>query len=601
MLLPLMAMTVSGGSKKENVREKARYFYLLGAVSEAQERTDEAYEYYRKAYQTDPTYRDAAFAYGYNRIIDTEETPGATAEIARNLSYMRALVDAYPRDIDAALTYAYYAAVADTVEEAVRVFDILVSEFPGKSHLYYPQAFMLMQTGDSQHAVDALREYERLEGTSSETTLRKVSFLLADGDTIAALQEVKRYAAENPGKPEPMMDKAMVYNALGQRDSAILFMEDALGQFPDNTDIMINLALLQVEAGDTVSFHRLIASALEDEEMEEDEKMDVLNLYLRNIPAKRNGEFYAPSDSVFSRIAKEYPSNTDFLDIYASYLLLKSDYPEAYAILRKALELEPDNDFLLAKTIGISVLAKKPLDGMQIYENSQDERVKKEYKVLVAYISAAKEAKEFEKAIAGADTLLQGYIPELSIATGIDSTKLETLAEEYADYVLANASIAFELAGDIYLAAEDYEKTTKAYDNSLLLSADNVLLLNNYAYFLVDKLKVDPGSPEFARAKEMSYRSLELTQDNPQSTYYDTYAWILFREQNYKEALDYQELAMEAEGDSAGAEMFSHYGDILFMNGRPDDALVQWEKALQLEPDDITLKKKVEHKTFFYE
>ena len=125
-----------------------------------------------------------------------------------------------------------------------------------------------------------------------------------------------------------------------------------------------------------------------------------------------------------------------------------------------------------------------------------------------------------------------------------------------------------------------------------------------FYYFLIEKKDTPVDSEEFKKAKEMSKRALELTSDSPVSTYLDTYAWILFKEGEYQEAEDYQEAAMktlEEEGGEATYDFYSHYGDILFHNGKPEEALEQWKKALEMEPDDKLLQKKVKNKTFFNE
>ena len=48
------------------------------------------------------------------------------------------------------------------------------------------------------------------------------------------------------------------------------------------------------------------------------------------------------------------------------------------------------------------------------------------------------------------------------------------------------------------------------------------------------------------------------------------------------------------------ATIKEHYGDILFMNARPDEALGQWKQALADDPDNKLLQRKVEHKTYFF-
>lgn len=37
------------------------------------------------------------------------------------------------------------------------------------------------------------------------------------------------------------------------------------------------------------------------------------------------------------------------------------------------------------------------------------------------------------------------------------------------------------------------------------------------------------------------------------------------------------------------------------MNGEPKEAVEFWKKALELDPDNALIQKKVKHKTYFYE
>ena len=107
----------------------------------------------------------------------------------------------------------------------------------------------------------------------------------------------------------------------------------------------------------------------------------------------------------------------------------------------------------------------------------------------------------------------------------------------------------------------------------------------------------------------MSKRTVDNDPEN--ITQLDTYAWVLFRQHNYPEALKYQGAAVEKaeEREYENSDIYMHYGDILFMNGRPDDAVTYWKKALEADKksndlDDRQrelLKKKIRHKTFFYE
>lgn len=61
---------------------------------------------------TDPSYEEAASAYGMNRLMVKTDTLQSNPELKRSLDYMRRFVDAYPADRNEANSYAYVAARA---------------------------------------------------------------------------------------------------------------------------------------------------------------------------------------------------------------------------------------------------------------------------------------------------------------------------------------------------------------------------------------------------------------------------------------------------------------------------------------------------------
>lgn len=601
LALPALLLASRPDNDAARRRAKARNYFVRGTLKEAEGKIDAAYEYYRKAIKEDPSYIDAGFSYGMTRMMLLDDVFSAPSEMQRNLAYMRPLLEEYPSDVISGETYAYYASLADTLPESIRIYDILVREHPGLSRLYFPRAYYYAQMGRMDSAVLAIREFERLEGASSETTIRKVSFILAEGDTLRALREAGSYAAANPGKPSPILDKAMVYKALNRPDSAIFFLEEGLKEFPNNGDMKFDLALMYVEQGDTANFHRYVADAFKTGDFEYEEKMEMLNIYLRNIPFNADKKKYAESDALFKYAYGQYPKDAAFLDTYSRYEMVKGDFDAALNRVEKAYELDPEDPVLLGRLISFSVLANRPEVGMKAYEEYGDQDEKLEINLGLTYATAAETAKEYDKAVVVLDSMARRVSPSVSLLVPLDSLEADSLRGALNSYELTTLTSLYEVAGDLFSKAKDFEKAMIGYENSLLIDPDNASSLNNYAYFLIDKVKVAPGSEQFARAKEMSRKSIEATADSPQGTYYDTFAWILFREGNYADALVYQEEAMDLEKENLAAEMLSHYGDILFMNGREEEAVEQWKKALEQTPDDTLLKKKIENRKYLDE
>lgn len=601
-VLMLCVFMASGGvkSQEKKARDKSRYYYLKGAESEAQEQFDRAYEYYRKAFKANPDNADASFAYGNARM--NMLGPYADREdIIENLGYMRRMLDRYPGDVNSAETYAYYAGMADTFPEAIRVYNILVKEHPGLSRLYYPLAYYHMNLGQVDSAVMAISEYERLEGATDETTLRKVTYRLSVADTVGALADAKEYIKRSPGQPQPIIAAAMIYNILGQKDSAIMMLDEALAEFPENGELKFDIGVMSAEQGDTARFHTLVEEAFKNKGTDYEERIDILRIYTKNLPMRGSESQYKESDKLFEYAESLYPDDIDILEVYSEYELWKGNYKETFQKQKRAYSLDKANETSMRRVLSFSVLADCAEEGMKAFEEFPDLSVRRKGEIVMDYIIAAQSAKKFDTALEWTDTILSLTTPALTLEDSITIENADSIRAIYDLSSLITSSSVYEVAGDIYAKKGDKKGAVRSYENAINLAPDgNPSALNNYAYYLIETIGVVPGSEQFEKAKEMSRKSLEETEEYPQSTYYDTYAWILFKEKNYKDALKYQEMAMEM-GPTDEWELLSHYGDILFMNEMPEEALKQWEKALKLDPENTLLKKKVENKTYFYE
>jgi tetratricopeptide (TPR) repeat protein len=113
--------------------------------------------------------------------------------------------------------------------------------------------------------------------------------------------------------------------------------------------------------------------------------------------------------------------------------------------------------------------------------------------------------------------------------------------------------------------------------------------MNNYAYYL------SLEKAELKKAELMSAKTVELEPKN--STYLDTYAWILYQEGNYSLAKFYIEKAVDnlPKGDESGV-VLEHYGDILWMTKNDEKALLMWQKAFDAGNNTNEVKLKIENK-----
>lgn len=122
----------------------------------------------------------------------------------------------------------------------------------------------------------------------------------------------------------------------------------------------------------------------------------------------------------------------------------------------------------------------------------------------------------------------------------------------------------------------------KLYEQAFKHHPDNILLLNNYAYHLSER------GVKLKEALEMSKKTIEKEPNN--SSYLDTYGWILFKLKDYKNAVIYIEKAVSIRKDDT---LLEHLGDVYEAMGEIVKALKYWNDALGVNPDNEQVKTKV--------
>ena len=164
---------------------------------------------------------------------------------------------------------------------------------------------------------------------------------------------------------------------------------------------------------------------------------------------------------------------------------------------------------------------------------------------------------------------------------------LETLLEG-VDVVVDDPLLKSEfysLLGDIYHTLDNYPMSDESYSLSLEYNSNNAFVLNNYSYYLALR------EESLNLALEMVQRCNELTIDQPNSSFLDTYAWVLYKLKKYKLAKVQIIKALELNTNSG--TLYDHYGDILYKLGEVNNAIIQWKIALTLDVNNKNLKNKI--------
>ncbi|MFN7018363.1 MAG: tetratricopeptide repeat protein [Fimbriimonadales bacterium] len=140
------------------------------------------------------------------------------------------------------------------------------------------------------------------------------------------------------------------------------------------------------------------------------------------------------------------------------------------------------------------------------------------------------------------------------------------VAVDRAGYYQVLGTLAF-LSGRRDVYAQWFEK-------ALELDPNNHLAMNDYAYALAE------DNRDLEKALRLIRRAIAIKSNV--GAYHDTHGWVLYKLGRYEEALRELRIAVQTAPDTA--DLRYHLAAVYAKLGQRDDALVELEKALALQP-----------------
>ncbi len=455
-------------------------------------------------------------------------------------------------------------------DRAIEVFELLVNNSPTRTEVLGLLAQLYQQKKDYPALLHTLERIEKADGVSENLVLAKMQVHSLMGEDQRAFDEleglVKKY-------PNDLNYKVMLGNWLlgkERKDEALKVYRQVLNEEPDH--VLATISLLDYYQGENQreEENRLMEQLLSSDKPETSDKLMVIRRFV-----SRNDEEGGDSLkvlSLFNRLLSRPQKNSDIADFYASYLEYKSCPKDTIrAAWHKSLQIAPDN-----------AMARSQLITMEWQEAKYDAVIElslpalkynPDEMVFYYYLGLAYFQKDRR------DDALDAF------RRGVSQINMKSNPEMVSDF--------YAIMGDIFHQKGMNAEAYAAYDSCLHWKEDNIACLNNYAYFLSESA----DSRSLEKACEMSKKTVDKEPQN--STYLDTYAWILFRMKRYGEAKIYIDRAMENLADTLeNAVIIEHCGDIYSMNGDVDGAMGYWKEALRIAPDNKVLARKIRRKKY---
>lgn len=519
---------------------------------------------------------DAAFDLLQHSLAINPHDASALYELAQYYLYLK-----QPERAEAALEQSvaaapdnYWFAQAlsqiylqqNEADKATALLEDMVERFSTRLDPLYSLLEIYNRQEDYDRVLDVLNQIEQRTGKNEQLSLEKFRIYLRKGDNKRAFGEMENLVAEYPKDLRYRVVLGDVYLQNGKKDEARDIYQQVLAEEPDNAMAMYSLAGYYEETGQDSLYQQQLDSLLLNRKVTTDVKSNVMRqLIIRNEQA---GGDSLRIITLFDRIMQQDPDEPDLPMLYAQYLLSKGMNQQSLPVFKRVLDIDPTNTAARMTLLGEAVRQK-------------------DYKGIVNLCEAGIESNpdmlEFYY------YLVFGYIQEDNRTDDVLSTCQKALAHVTPESKKEVVSEFYAIMGDSYHTKGMTEQAFAAYDSALVYNPDNIVVLNNYAYYLsLERRDLD-------RAEEMSYRTVKAEPGN--ATYLDTYAWVLFEKGNYAEARLYIDDAMKnGGGESSGVA--EHCGDIYYMTGDVDGALKYWKQAWDMGIRTDVLKEKIEKKKF---
>lgn len=536
-----------------NDEQRFKYFYLGAVDQQMKGNYAGAFDLLNHCQEINP---DAAEVYfmrsAYHALLNNDSLSLADIQKAAELNpqnnvYLERLAGAY--------------IGSGRYDEAIEAYEKLYANNHDRDDVLNVLIRLYGQQKDYDNMLQTINRLENLEGSSEEITLARMRVYSLKGDKQAELAELKDLSKKHPND---MNYRVMMGNWLLQNElpaDALKEYEYVLAQEPDN--LMAQMSMLDYY--NAIGQDSLAAELQEKLVVSPSTPLNSKMTLMRGIV---NSNEQQGGDStevlrIFRHILSQPQKTSDMWELQAAYMSLKQMPQDSIDnSLRGALEVAPDN-----AGVRLQLIQSKWKD--QLFDD---------------VISLCKPALEYNP-----DEMAFYYF--LGLAYFQKDEKDKALHTFQLGVSQINSESNKEIVSDFYAIMGDilHEKGREqeayvAYDSCLQWKDDNLGALNNYAYYLSEKGK------DLQKAEKMSYRTIKAEPKN--STFLDTYAWILFMQERYEEANIYIEQAVQ--NDSTVSDVIlEHAGDISAKLGNMKKAVEWWEKARDAGGNSKVLIRKI--------
>ncbi len=580
----LAAIATIAATKNDNASEnslKAGYIYLEASAAISEERYDDYYMLLRRASSLNPSDPYIAGALAEIELVNPQAD---SASIEEAYNSLRRRFESSPTDDRDAGMYASLASQLGRFDDAISAWETVDSLNPDRTDPAMNLADVLIakyqRQADTSSFNRAIEIYSRLQKSlpgNIPLAARKINALMSRRDSNSIYLELERLVSEAPGEVQAALFTGSLYSELGKEKEALVQFDRACELDSTSGAVYLSRANFFRNLGDSAAYDREVFRALESPVLEFESKFRLLSDYVVKLYSDSTQR--PRITEMFNILQEVNPGEAQLHSFYGAYEMTIDNATGAAEQFRYSVDLEPGD----AESWQGLVQAYGQLDDSENLLEASREALSRfpdqpYFALSGSWALMAKD--DFDGALA----LLDSVSPETANTKAL--------------------SMVYSTKGDIFYKKEETDSAIVNYERAISLDDENFMAMNNVAYYMAEAGRdLD---------KAMIYASLATMAEPKNMTFLDTKAWVCFKQKDFKEAKTVMDevlsLIEQEENDGTNAknqepssDVYDHAGDIYFMNGEYEAALDFWKRALELEPENEKIQKKVTQKAYSFE
>jgi len=454
-----------------------------------------------------------------------------------------------PESIEIGLAYARSLAQLRQYAQAI---DVANQIGPGSADVMLLKALCFRRLGDAVRAKQIYLELLPIDSSSEVIYMYLAGYYQQRGDSDSAVWAMTNLARVLPGKSKVQTELGRAHLANGNLEAARAAFRHSIELDPsaENTETWIRLSETFESHGQPDSSLALLQEALE-----QTTDNRVLHGELARLWIMRDS--IMPALPHLWAVARLMPDDFSIQRRLAIILMATDSLNTADSILTKLIadgDPDPATHFYLGR---LAILT-------QDFNRARDELT-----------IVTRDASTLPDAWLGLGfSYRQLGQPEEEINTY--QAGLLCMREEPAAIQLYFAlGAAFEQSGQV-------DSAISAFEEILEHDSDHAASLNYLGYTLADR------GIRLEYARELLERAVAMQPNN--AAFLDSYGWVFYRLGDFDAAVRYLSMAAELDSDPV---IYDHFGDALHARGETERAREWWQKALEQQPDNESIREKL--------